>query len=126
MITGFLGLFLGLWVSGGVFLLPLFDPVVRQAGPAPSTGKVAATALALSAPYLLALAASSSGRPYGIGEVLFFGFLIVIPFILSSILLVVGLTVALFAPRAPAGSWIGGVGILVGWIHVGVLVLSQS
>jgi hypothetical protein len=126
VITVFLGLFGGLWVIGGVFLLPLFDPAIRQVVPAPSTGKVAATALALSAPYLLNLATSSSGRPSGIWGVLFVGPFILIPFILSSILLVVGLTVALFAPRAAAGSWIGGVGILLGCMHVGVVLLSQS
>lgn len=96
------------WLSSGVFLLPLFDPAVRKAGPAPSSGKIAAIALALSASFPFLWAASND---------MWKGLFLVnlmpgIPLVPSSILLVSGLIVALFTPRSVAGSWLGGVGNL--------------
>jgi hypothetical protein len=120
-----------IWVSGGVFLLPLLNPAVRQAGPSLSPRRVAARALALTMCFLVLLIPAvlwilpdpefgSSPFANAFVYVLMVGF-IVLP---SSFLLAGGLMVALFAPRSAAGSWLGGVGILYSYfMPVGIIVL---
>ena len=139
LMAGFIGmhmqnvsLFAGvIWGSGGVFLLPLFNPAVRQAGPSLSPRKVAARALALTMCSLVLLIPAVlwilPGPDFGSSPfanafvyVLIVG-LIVLP---SSVLLAGGLIVALFAPRSAVGSWLGGVGILYSYfMPVGIIVL---
>jgi hypothetical protein len=109
----FPALFAGLfWVSAGVFLLPLFDPVVRRAGPALSTWKVVATALLLSAPFLATFFSQRTSQ----GNVTFFpfpnGLISAIPILLSGILLAGGVILALSKRSTVIASWLGGVGLI--------------
>jgi hypothetical protein len=114
-----------IWASGGLFLLPLFDPAVRKTGPAPSRWKIAVTALALSVLYAFLFLRAGSNDSWE--SLLRVALMPRIPFVPSGVLLVLGLVVALFAPRAITGSWLGGVGILCSYFMyfgpLGFLVL---
>jgi hypothetical protein len=109
----FLALIAGLtWVSGGVFLLPLFDPVVRKTRPAPSTWKVVVTALALSAPFLAAFILQRTFHVGGSFSLFLQGLVPVIPVLMSVILLAGGFILTLFKLYTPTAAWLGGLGIL--------------
>ena len=120
-----------IWGSGGVFLLPLFNPAVRQAGPSLSPRKVAARALALTICLLVLLIPAVlwilPGPDFGPSPFAnAFVYILIVGFIVlpSSFLLAGGLIVALFAPRSAVGSWLGGVGILYSYfMPMGIIVL---
>lgn len=87
-------------VSGaGVFLLPLFDPLVRRVGPAPALWKVALVAVSLALLALLADYLVSGGFQFGLLGLIFGS--------IAALLLVgVGLILAL-ANLQLAGAWVG-------------------
>jgi hypothetical protein len=91
--------------SAGVLLLPLFDPVVRKAGLAPTLWKVALTALILVLLSLLVdyLLFSPIGGELGLVA-------LIIGSILSAVLAGTGLILAL-ANLTAVGAWVGGLGI---------------
>ena len=139
LIAGFIGeymeqirLFAGvIWGSGGVFLLPLFNPAVRQAGPSLSPRKVAARALALTIcllvlliPAVLWILPGPDFGPSPFANAFVYILIVGVIVLPSSFLLTGGLIVALFAPRSAVGSWLGGVGILYSYfMPMGIIVL---
>jgi hypothetical protein len=89
------------------FLLPLFDPALRQKGPAPSTGKVMTTALI--AGLLIGFAVELDAMTPSVHSQSNFG----LPIFLPLLLLLIGLVAALAAPMSRWGAAIGGFGILL-------------
>ncbi|HJR79179.1 MAG TPA: hypothetical protein VJ821_03835 [Anaerolineales bacterium] len=91
--------------TGGIFFLPLFDPVVRRAGPAPSLGMLALVALCLAVLTVLI--------DYLLGGGSFFGLLTLIFGSIASALLVgAGMILTLANVTAP-GAWLGGLAVLL-------------
>lgn len=89
--------------TAGIFFLPLFDPAVRRAGPAPSLGMVALVAACLTVLAVLA--------DYLIGGGSFFGLLTLIFGSIGAGLLVgIGL---LLANLTAAGAWLGGLALIL-------------
>jgi hypothetical protein len=89
--------------GAGVFLLPLFDPAVRNTGPAPSPGKVVLTAVILTAIVFRFVYLGAFGHvelPYEF------------PLIFSYALAGSGMLFSL-ANRTDVGAWLGGVGIML-------------
>lgn len=103
--------------SAGVFFLPLLDPVVRQAGPAPTLWKVALAAFSLALLAMLADYLIGGGSFFGLGTLIFGSFA-------SAVLAGIGLILALLNLRE-AGAWLGGLGvglqafILIAWWLLG-------
>jgi hypothetical protein len=91
--------------TAGVFLLPLFDPAVRQAVPAPSVAKVVLVAVPLTVLAILV--------DYLLGGGSFFGLLtLIFGSIASAVLVGVGMILALVNLTA-VGAWLGGLGLVL-------------
>jgi hypothetical protein len=110
-LSGFpIALFFMMIVAAGVFLLPLFDPVMRKRGPAPSFWKVTSTALLLS----LFMIWQGLVDFYSLLGVLFVG-------ILPGLGIVIGLILSLWG-QAELGAWLGGLAVLLPlWLWVFLL-----
>lgn len=91
--------------SAGAFLLPLFDPRVREDGPAPTLWKVAVVALALT--FLSLLIDYLFGRGYLLGLVS-----LILGSIAALVLAAVGLILVLVKLEA-AAAWAGGLGLIL-------------
>lgn len=91
--------------STGTFLLPLLDPIVRRAGPAPTLWKVALAAFSLVLLAMLADYLIGRGSFFGLGTLLFGSFA-------SAVLAGIGLILALLNLR-DAGAWLGGLGVVL-------------
>ena len=89
--------------GAGIFLLPLFDPTVRNVGPAPSRWKVELIALILTVLIFRFVYLGAFGRvelPYEF------------PLIISYVLIGLGMLFSL-ADRSEMGAWLGGIGIML-------------
>jgi hypothetical protein len=105
-----IALFFMIVVAAGVFLLPLFDPVMRKRGPAPPFWKVASTALLLS----LFMIWQGLVDFYSLLGVLFVG-------ILPGLGIAIGLILSLWG-RPELGAWLGGLAVLLPiWLWVFLL-----
>jgi hypothetical protein len=102
--------------GAGVFLLPLFDPAVRDTGPAPSPGKVVLTAVILTAIVFRFVYLGAFGHvelPYEF------------PLIFSYALAGSGMLFSL-ANRTDVGAWLGGVGIMLLPLYVPAYIYILS
>jgi len=106
MVLDLRGVLIYLVIGGaGTLLLPLFDPAVRQVGPAPTLWKVALAAFSLT---LFAILADYLFAVYS-----FFGLLtLVFGSFSSAVLAGIGLILALLNLR-DAGAWLGGLGVVL-------------
>lgn len=106
MVLDLRGALIYLVIGGaGTLLLPLFDPAVRQVGPAPTLWKVALAAFSLT---LLAILADYLFAVYS-----FFGLLtLVFGSFSSAVLAGIGLILAL-VNLTSTGAWLGGLGIVL-------------
>ena len=93
--------------SPPAFLLPLFDPALRQKGPAPSTWKVMTTALI--AGLVIGFVNVLDAMTPNVNSQYLFG----LPIFLPALLLSIGLIAALATPTSRRGAAIGGFGILL-------------
>jgi len=91
--------------TAGVFFLPLFDPAVRRAGPAPALWKVALAAFSLTLLTILADYLIGSGSNFGLVTLILGSFA-------SAVLAGIGLILALLNLTAVA-AWLGGLGIVL-------------
>ena len=105
-------LFFLIVIAAGTFLLPLFDPVVRKSGPAPSLWKVALAAFFL----ILLMLWANVVDFYSIVGVIFVG-----------ILPVLGITIGLIlslANQTSVGAWLGGLAVLVPLLLLAISLLG--
>lgn len=104
--------------GAGVFLLPLFDPLVRKEGLAPTFWKVVAVALALTLLGLLADYLFSRGYLLGLLSLIFGS-------VAALVLAVLGLILAL-ATLERTAAWAGGLGlVLEGFVALVWLLLGS-
>ena len=105
-------LFFLIVIAAGVFLLPLFDPIVRKSGPAPSLWKVALAAFFV----ILLMLWANVVDFYSILGVIFVG-------ILPVLAITIGLILSL-ANQTNVGAWLGGVVVLLPLLLLAISLLG--
>ena len=92
-------------LSAGVFLLPIFDPIVRKIGPAPSPWKVALAALPVAIVVI---------RMYGYSSFLFWSVQLPpdFPLNVACTVIAIGILLSLFR-QDKAGAWLGALGLML-------------
>lgn len=92
-------------LSGGVFMLPLLDPLVRRRGPAPSPGKLALAAAALVLPLVVAVGAGIDTDWVGLGA-------LILCSLIAAVAVGIGLAFTLAGAISP-GAWAGCFGLVI-------------
>ena len=94
-----------IYAAPGVFLLPLFDPLVRKTGPAPSRGKMVLVALSLTLVIILI------DRLFPVQNL--FGLLTFWIGTIASIVLTGLGTILTVGNLTSVGAWLGGLGLML-------------